>query len=161
MNNGERDRGIINIELDSMINIKNSRFHGCSSECKNYNMYVNAGTYINIENTEFKNAAGGIYIYNVHTCNIHNSIFRDHDMELLETTKYKEYVMKPGAMYGGAIYVSNVRNFNVENTIFKNNAVNEQGGATYMSLYFENPKATFKNVTFDNNFSFNEGHDLL
>ncbi|OUM64256.1 hypothetical protein PIROE2DRAFT_60777 [Piromyces sp. E2] len=43
-----------------------------------------------------------------------------------EQSKYKDYDLNPGAMYGGAIYVSNARNFNVENSKFKNNAVNEQ-----------------------------------
>lgn len=94
-------------------------------------MFVNSGKSIDIDNTEFKKAAGGMYIYNVHKCDINNSIFRDHDMALLdkETSRYKDTAnaLNPGAMYGGAIYVSNARNFNVENTLFKNNAVNEQG----------------------------------
>ncbi|ORX42123.1 hypothetical protein BCR36DRAFT_308464 [Piromyces finnis] len=164
-NNGQLDKGIVNIEGNCNVNINNSRFYGCpkDNECKNYNLYIDSGEDININNTEFKDAAGGMYIYNVHKCNIMNSIFRDHDMALndKETSKYKEYGHNPGAMYGGAIYVSNAREFSVENTLFKNNAVNEQGGAIYMSLYFEYPLVNFKNVTLENNFSYSEGRDIF
>jgi len=161
-NSGDLDKGIINITQNSATSIKNSKLYGCPEECKNYNLYISDGTTLNINNCEFKNAAGGIYINKIlYECTINNSIFRDHDMALIKNSKYEPYSLSPGAMYGGAIYISEANEFKVINTSFINNAVNEQGGAVYMTLYNGSPKITFKNVTLKNNFSFSEGRDLI
>jgi len=119
---------------DSYTTIINSKFYGCSEECKNYNLYINEGKSLEIDNTQFKNAAGGVYIYNLQTCTINNAVFRDHDMALIDPSKSK-YTGKydnPGAMFGGAIYASRVKLFNVSNTQFINNAAKDQGILFYI-----------------------------
>jgi len=78
-----------------------------------------------------------------------------------ESSKYASINLTPGAMYGGAIYASNARILNATNTEFINNAVIEQGGAIYMSLYADSAYISFDNVTLKDNFSFSEGRDLI
>ncbi|OUM63034.1 hypothetical protein PIROE2DRAFT_10502 [Piromyces sp. E2] len=149
-------KGIINIETESSLSVKNSKLYGCDGECKNYSIYVEDGLFLTIQNSEFKNAAGGIYISSVETCTIKNSIFKDHDMTLNKISKYD----MPGALYGGGIYVNTTLNMNIYDSQFINNVAIGEGGAIFINDFVEESSFIFKNITFNTNFSYGPGKDI-
>jgi len=116
-------KGIVNIGSSTSISIFNSKFFGCPGDCKNYNLYMKEGYSLTINKSEFKNAAGGIYIYSNQDTTIQDTIIRDHDMTLNKESKYEI----PGALYGGGLYVNTTEIMNIRSTQFINNAVNYQG----------------------------------
>lgn len=81
------------------------------------------GQLLSIQSSEFKNAAGGIFIFSNEETIIKDTIIRDHDMTLQKESKYDV----PGALYGGGLYVNTTQTMEIRNTQFINNAVNYQG----------------------------------
>ncbi|ORX50750.1 hypothetical protein BCR36DRAFT_262660, partial [Piromyces finnis] len=150
------NKGIVNIESESLLYIKSSKLYGCDGECKNYNIFVENGQSLIIQNSEFRNAAGGIYISSINKCTIKNTIFQDHDMTLNKQSKYEF----PGALYGGGIYVNGTLNMDIYDSQFLNNAVNRDGGAIYINNFAEESTFNFNNITFDTNFSYGSGKDI-
>jgi len=179
-------KGIVNIETESSLSIINSKMFGCNGECKNYSVYVEDGIFLTVENSEFRNAAGGIYISSINTCTINKSIFQDHDMTLNKESKYDI----PGALYGGGIYVNTTTNMDIYDSQFLNNAVMAEGiitiiitiilllsigvylihnniqnyyikgGAIFINDFAEESTFNFRNITFDTNFSYGAGKDI-
>jgi len=149
-------KGIVNIESNSVFSVTNSKFFGCPEDCKNYNLYVEEGQVLSILNSEFKNAAGGIFIFSNRDTLIMDTTIRDHDMALQNESKYDV----PGALYGGGLYVNTTQTMEIRNTQFINNAVNYQGGAIFISDYADTSTYNLKNVTFNTNYSYSEGKDI-